>query len=608
MAGQRQVDYTPLEFQPGLFTRRSARQSGNRWRDGDNVRWIGGLAEKMGGFVERVVKDPDGNVATYYGKARSIHEWDSLDGQNWIAFGTQCKLYVLNNDVLYDITPQRRQAYINNGISTTSGSPIVTINDPNHDAQAGDHFTIEGGSAVGGITLGGEYTITDVLDQDRFTITVTTNASSTATGGGTATLRYDISCGLESDGLLYGYGVGDYGEEEYGTPRSTSTFKGFARVWSLDNWGEDLMASPNGGSLYVWRKNTGPQSKATRVPNAPENIEHMLVGPDGRHVLALGTNLASTGQQDRMFMRWTEGDDYDAWIISETNDAGSKRLDTGSRLITAVKTNRQILLFTDKAVYTTSLVGGNDVYETVIAARAPTIISKNAGVDVDGIVYFMAQDDFYYFDGTLRPLNCDILDKVFGTPTTPGINRAMQSKVAVRLVREFNEIWWSYPSGNSVENNATAVYNYLDKSWTFSSTPRECGIDKSAFYEFPVALSAGKVYLHETGADADTLPLPSYLESWEWEVLAGSMALEISRLQGDFPIITGDLTVTLFGRNRDKATRDTGPARVFNSANRERTPKFKKQQLGFRIENATLGTRWRMDMWRAKLIPHGRPS
>jgi hypothetical protein len=310
-----------VQVQPGIYMQRSSRLAAARYTDGDNVRWYQNLPQKMGGFVEESLIDGNTGARQWLlGHARSTKQWDSLDGQNWIAVGTEFKLYVINNHVLYDITPIRYTSSITNGVTTVAGSLVITIVDPNHGAQSGDLVTYSGATAVGNVNVNGEWMIANVIDLNTYTFLYGVKASSSATGGGAMVANYDISSGLTSDGALYGYGVGPYGLEGYGTGRSASTYGGFARIWSLDNWGEDLLASPNGEGLYWWARSSGPNSRAILRPTAPGNIEHMLVGPDDRHVLALGTNLLSadlatvTGQQDKMFVRWCEGDNFDLWV------------------------------------------------------------------------------------------------------------------------------------------------------------------------------------------------------------------------------------------------------------------------------------------------------
>lgn len=607
MGGPRQAQPTPLEYAPGLYTNETARGAKARWIDGDNVRWSKGLPEKMGGYELSDLLDVNGNITTYMGKVRSTWEWDSLDGETWIAIGTACKLYLINRGVLYDITPMRQQSNVVNGFATTNGLAIVTITDVGHGAQDGDHFKILTNVTVGGITLtAGEYDITAVVDLDSYTITANTVATSTATSVGTVVIQYDISCGLESDGPLYGYGTGTYGSGTYGTARTTSDFVGIARHWSLDNWGEDLMASPNGETLYVWKRVTGPDSRATAVPGAPANIEKMIVGPDDRHVLAIGTNLVSTGQHDKMFTRWCKGDDYTVWISSASNDAGSKRLDLGSRLITAVKTNNGILIFSDRGLYFASLVGGTDVYQIAPRGATVEIISPEAAIDIDGVVYFMAFGDFYMWNGTLQVMPCDIHTKVFGTQKNPKLNKNSASKTHVRRVSEFNEIHWSYPSLLAEENDSTAIYNYAEKCWYFSSIPREAGRSSSPSLDRqPYGFYNNRFWIHELGTDGDdgdgfVEPLHAQLYSSQQDVAEGSAEVRISKLIPDFDELDAMVDVYVEGKERPQSpvTKSRGPYIVWDDTERV-CPDIRVRQVALRIDSNDLGAAWRMGTWRA---------
>lgn len=609
MAGPRKQPTVPLEIAKGILMDETARGARHRWRDGDNVRWLDGLPEVIGGFIEKIVTDEgDGQPRTYKGRARSYHEWDSLDGQNWIAFGTHCKLYLINNDQLYDITPVRRTSSIVDGLSTTSGSAVVTVHDPLHDADVGDHVRFSGASAVGGITLEGEYDVEEIIDLDHYTVRHSAAASATvAGGGGVVTADYDIRCGLETDGTLKGYGTGPYGEGPYGTERENSTYGGFARIWSLDNWGEDLLASPNGETLFVWQRRLGPGSRAKAVSGAPAHIEHMMVGPDDRHVIAFGTNLATGNQQqDKMFVRWCVGDDYEQWLATDTNDAGSKRLDVGSRLITAVKTRQGILIWSDKGLYSLSVVGGQEVYAIQFLGESVKIVSKRAAIDVAGVVYFMGEDDFYVWDGTLQVLPCEISEWVFGTRDTPGIHRVAQSKVQCTYFKEFNEIWWDFPGPESLENNRVAIFNTLERCWYKSSShARETRGDRNAFMGYPVAMSEGRVWLHENTSNLDGDPMTAFLESYEAEAGEGEFEVLINHLIPDFKRLTGALSVTVFGRDYPQAPRRTEPAGTLTTGVTRLDPRFRARQFGIRVESNELDCDWRMGQWRLIAGPIG---
>lgn len=614
MAGPRKQDPVPFELGKGLLTDTTARGARRRWHDGDNVRWADGLPQKMGGFQEFELffeeDDPDTDPPRLYtGRARSYLEWDSLDGQNWVAFGTHCKLYLINNNRLYDITPLRHTSSIIDGLSTESGSAIVTVHDPLHGAEVGDHVTFSGGSAVGGITIAGEYHVVEVIDLDHYTIQHSEDASSTVSdGGGVIVASYDIPCGLETDGTLRGYGTGPYGEGTYGTERENSTYGGVARVWSLDNWGEDLLASPNGETLFVWERKLGPASRATRVIGAPENIEHMLVGPDDRHVIAFGTNLASTGEHDRMFVRWCKGDEYQTWLATAENDAGSKRLDTGSRLITAVKTRQGILIFSDKGLYWLSVIGGQDVYSIQPLGQIPKLVSKRGAVDAGGTVYAFCENDFYVWDGTWQVLPCEIREYVFGDGTAehPGINRIAQSKAQVTWINEFEEIRFEFAHGNSLENNRCAIYNIKERCWYKSSIARETYGDRNAFMGYPLGFKDGRLYLHEKGVDAGAEALQSYLESFEAEFGEGAFEMLVNHLIPDFKTLTGSVGVTVFGRSYPGEARRSVSAGACTSTTERLDPRFRGRQVGIRIESNALGDWWRMGDWRMIAGPIGR--
>lgn len=604
MAGQRQIDPTDIVMQSGVLANRTARNAKGRWVDGDNVRWRDALPEKFGGFTEVALTDSEDVAPDWYmGRARACLEWDSLDGQNWIAVGTHCKLYIINNDRLFDITPLRKTSSIVNGFATTSGSPVVTVTDVGHDSVDGaSHVVFHNATVVGGITISGEYEVETVIDLDHYTIRHSSNASSTTTGGGTVYAEYELNCGLESDGILDGFGTGDYGEGTWGTPREDSTFGGSARVWALDNFGEDLLASPNGEGLYHWDRTFGGDARAVRLENAPANIEWMLVGPDDRHVFAFGANLVSTGTQDKMFIRWCVGDDFDDWVATDTNDAGSKRLDTGSKLITAVKTRTNIIAWSDKALYAGNPVAGTDVVEWVPLGRVQPIISKNAAIEIDGVIYWMGEDDFYMYDGTISTLPCDMRQYVFSE-----INRPMQSKVYCRYIREFNEIRWHFTSIYAEENDRTAIYNTRERCWYPSSIRRECGLDRVGFYGKPASFYDERTFLDEDGTDEGTdEALIAFLETFDGEIAAGAWDMEVAKMIPDFKELEGSIDVQLFGRQRPQESLLYSRLANVTSSTGEFTLPFKRKRIGMHLESNDMGDHWRMDTWQTRIVPHGR--
>lgn len=638
MAGPRQANPIDLAVQPGLFMQTTVRLALGRYTNGDNVRWYRGLPQKMGGFREIALVDTNGNRAFYKGHARSYKQWDSLDGNNWIAFGTELKLYLINNGVLYDITPIRASTTVGNGFTTTAGSLIVNVLDPNNGAQPGDFVTYSASTPVGNANFNGEFQVLAVIDANNYQIVLPFPASTNATGGGAALAQYQWPIGLTSDGTLTGYGTGTYGTGTYGTPRTASTYGGYARIWSVDNWGEDLLASPNGEALFWWQRQAGPDSRAIIRPTAPANIERMLVGPDDRHVLALGTNLLSadassvTGQQDKMFMRWCEGDNFDVWVETQSNDAGSKRLDTGSRLVTACKTRTAILIFSDEGLYTVALTGGQDVYQVNPLGGAFKIISPGASADVDGVVYWMGQNSFYFFNGTINDLPCDVADYVFGSAGTPNMNRQMASKITCQVNQAFTEVTWNFPSVNSDENDSRVTYNWAMQVWYVSSIHREVASDVNVFYGSPIGINDGGVFMDETGFDIDVeAPLLNFLQTWEgefamtmrhdvpqnqtlWANASGSMLMLLHTLYPDLKELSNvsggnpTLTVQVQGREYSGDPLVYGNRLTITPTTDQVDPQFCQRRVSIYTENYNFGDFWRMGDYRGLATPAGRRS
>jgi hypothetical protein len=605
MAGPRQVEPVDIDMLPGVLMDRSVRKAKGRWTAADNVRWQEGLPEKMGGSKELVLTNDSGEPQLMKGRMRACLEWSSLDGQNWVAVGTHAKLYLINNDRLFDITPIRRNVtLVDTPFTTVAGSRLVIVQDPRHDAGVGDYVRFQDALAIGGLTIAGEFEIVGVLDGNRYQIEHELAATLSTTGGGTPIAEYDLNIGLESDGILTGFGTGDYGEGTWGTPREDSTFRGSARIWSLDAWGEDLLAAPNGGTLYHWDRTRGPGSRAEVVPGAPQNIEFIMVGPDDRHVLAYGTNtLSGTGAQDKMFLRWCAGDNFKDWVATSTNDAGSKRLDIGSRLVTAVKTRTQILLFTNKHLYGQSFVAGSKVYDFLPLGSCEPPISRMAVIDRNGIVEWMGTGSFHRFDGTAREIRCDITDYVFGA-----LNKEMGSKVHARLVLERTEVHYSFTSTDNDENDREAIYNWDEDCWYPCSIARECGLDSTAFHGVPLCFQDGAAFLHETGTDRDLEdPMVAYLESWEGQIADGGYDMLMHELIPDFRELEGSIDVSVFGREEPQAPRMDSDVQVVTAATElvQDIP-FRARRIGLRVESHELGDQWRMDTWQVKAGPYGR--
>ena len=424
-----------LPIGAGVYTEESERGAKGRWRHADKVRFRKGLAEKIGGWVS---KQP-----VFIGVCRRLHDWTSLDSKVWTAVATDTKLYLWQGETLFDITPLRDSGVLTAPFDTTISSDIVNVNHASHAAAVGDYVRFSNAIAGGGLTVDGEYRILTIVDADNYTIQDDETASSTASNtGGTPDYEYDISSGASTVVVATGYGTGPYGLEEYGTARTGSTLKLRIRTWSLDNWGEDLIASPQGGAIYHWDRTTGTSSRAVALGgDAPPNNEYVIISQRDRHLIALGAFDFFNEDFDPLLIRWSSTEDLNDWVPTSTNTSGDLRLYRGSRIVTAVRSRLEMVVFTDVSVHSMPFLGGFDVFGLNVLGENVSILGPNAAVPIDHRVVFMAESDFYVYDGVLKVLTCDVRNFVY-----ENLNVDQKDKVYGGLNREFNEVWWFYPS------------------------------------------------------------------------------------------------------------------------------------------------------------------
>ncbi len=484
------MPFKKLEFKPGFYSEATPIDAADRYIDGNKTRFFKGFPKKLGGSVKT-------SMSTFLGYCRGIRNWVTLSDKKYIAIGTNLKLYIDEGGTFYDITPIRESGTLGaDPISTTISSTSVVITDVAHGNNVGDYVSFSGATAVGGITVSGEYTVTTVVNSNSFTITSPIAASSTATGGGAAVAySYQIHVGAQSTFPLQGWGAVTWGSGTWGTPRTNSGFLQFARTWSGGNYGEDLVFSPRDQPIYVWTASTGTGVRAVIISSGPATNKFVLVSPEDRYLIAMGAHDGSNS--DPMLIRWSSQNDYNDWTPSTTNTAGDKRLSEGNLIMTAVSTRGQIIISTDTTIY--AMYPDSEFVFAFKTLGVGGCISPNGMVEHNGLVYWMGADNFYVYNGTINIMPCDVRSYVFDN-----LNALQSYKVYAWVNTEWNEIWWFYQDNDGTECNRYVCYDYQQNIWHYGSRDMTAGMDKGVVSSSPIATGSNHyVYGLESTTDED---------------------------------------------------------------------------------------------------------
>lgn len=584
-----------LPFKPGFVSDDTDRDVGKigYWKDGDKVRFLHGLPQMMGGWIA------DNISTSMAGRARGAVDWLSLRDERIIAFGTHLKLYVWIGGSFYDITPIRASSTINaDPFSMTNTSTTVTVTDTAHGATDGAYVTFSGAAAAGGITISGEYQLTYV-DANTYTITHSAAATSTTTGGGASVVAaYQINPGQEDSLVQYGWGVGTWGAETWGTARSISTTVAAARTWALDLWGEDLIACHFDGSIYVWDSSGGTGTRATLISGAPTDNKSAFVSQQARHLVALGAG------SDPLQIKWSTSEDYTVWTATTTNTAGDKRVDKGSQLMRALQFKNIHLIFTDAAVYAMQYVGPPYTFSVEPVGSTGGLAGPNAVVEYSGVCYWMGTENFYMYDGTVRPIPCSVYETVFRD-----YNADQAFKVWAGANSRFDEIWWMYCSADSDEIDRYVVFNAVEKHWVFGTLARTLYVGDSDIINNPYAVSStGYLYYHDFGTSADGAAIDAYVVSGDVEIpKAGERMMHVDKVVPDFKRLTDVAYITLTAKKYPQDSESqTSSALAVSSTTKFVNPRVRGRQMSVRVESTSITADWRLGMLRIGVKPHGK--
>jgi hypothetical protein len=647
-----------LKFKPGVSRDNTSLANEGGWFECDKVRFRAGYPEKIGGWVLDTGTAPANEVqppaGAFWGVCRSLWNWVSLAGRNYLSLGTHLKLYIQDSAdaPTHDITPIRTTSTIaSNAFTTTDTSTTVVVNEAAHGATNGDFVIISGVSgAVNGIPdtdLNKEFRLT-YIDSSTYSIVVATAATSSGTTGA-CTVEYEINAGSATYTTAAGWGAGGWGGATVGfasTGWGASAATGVGvdlRLWSQINYGEYLIANPRGGAIYLWVPATSPstfyraQELSASNTNTQDGVAYWTtdsscpsacnivhVSDSSRFVIAFGCNDYGETEINPLLVRWSDQEDYSTWAPAITNQAGSFTLSSGSQIV-AIKPQRQeILVFTDAALYSMQYLGPPYVWGFQQMGTNISVVSQNAVATAANVTFWMGVDKFYMYDGRVQTLPCSLRQHVFNN-----INIEQAEQTIAGTNEGFNEVWWFYCSGTSTTVNSYVVFNYAEKVWYYGTLARTAWLDSPIRY-YPMGASYnGQFFYHENGVDDGSTNPPSaiesYIQSSDFDIGDGHNYGFVWRLIPDvnFDGSTGaapQVTFTARPRQNPGAAYGASATPTVTSGNNYTGQReyivqqfteivyvrIRGRQMAFKISSSDVGTAWQLGAPRIDLRPDGR--
>jgi len=591
------MTYVKITPPPGVYTEVPQYTAEGRWVSTEKVRFRYEFPEKIGGWAKAA-------TTSTTGVPRNIHTWRELDGIKNIALADEYFLYINQGGTQYELTPLRTSGVSlgSNPLTMTSSSPTVTVAHTSHGITVvGCKAIIAGASAAHGITVTGTYIVQSIPDANSFTITHTSNASSSGTGGGgSVTASYTLNV-VESNAIFgYGFGSSTYNSSTWGTARSTSNVTLDLAYWSLGNWGEDLVATPRNGVPYAWDSSAGTSSRAAAISGAPSQVGLTLVSTPDRHLIALGAHDGST--YDPMLIRWSDQEDYTTWTAAAANTAGSQRLGRGNKIIAAEQSRNTILVWTDEELHAMQYIGPPYTFGFQPIATGCGAIGVNAVVTHENGAFWMGQNNFWMLDGQPGIISCPILNHVFDD-----LNSMQADKIYAGINAEFDEVWWHYPTADSTENDAYIVYNYKDKIWYFGTMGRTTWLDRGT-YGYPLATnSAGELFYHEYTTNSDGIGFSAYCETGAFEPGEGEHMSFLDKIIPDSTLgDNGSLSVTVYTRRYPNSSDITKGTYTTNNSTEKVSLRARGRQYRFRFEANDADNAWKLGTWRANIQADGK--
>jgi hypothetical protein len=690
-------------LKPGVNRENTRYTNEGGYYESDKVRFRQGTPEKIGGWV-RI------SANTFLGVCRSLWNWITLGAQNLLGVGTNVKFYIENGGAYYDITPIRAEVTLTNPFTTVNLSTTVTVSDAAGGYDSGDYVTFFGGTAVGGITILGEYEISSA-SANTYTITSATAATSSTTGGGTVYAVYQVNVGPAYAVPATGWGAGTWGSGVWGTS-DNSTYA--MRLWTQQNFGQDLLYGYREGPLYLWNAIVGygssgisitiaspaivtcninlpdktaitiqttgalptglvvgtvyytrflssttfnlsatptgalintsgsqsgahsfsPRGIAVTALNGASSVpltqNFFIISDASRFVICFGTNDFGSTEFDPMLIRWSDQESYTEWAPAVTNQAGSIRLSHGSKIVTALQSRQEIVVWTDSTIYSLQYLGPPYVWSTQLLADNVSIAGPNSAAIGSGVVYWMGIDKFYKYDGRVQTLRCDLRQFIFND-----INVQQSDQIFASTNEGFNEVWFFYCSENSFTIDRYVIYNYSEDIWMYGTLARTAWLD-SGLRDYPMAATyANNIVNHEFGVDDNTTGTPVAMESsittsqfdigdghnmaFAWRILPDltfrgstdgttpSLTMQLLPLQNSGSGYNNPLSV---GGTSATASLPVTATQAYpidlDTFTGQLNIRVRGRQMSMRITSSTLGTQWQLGSPRVDVRPDGR--
>jgi len=623
-----------IEFKPGINKEETDYANEGGWVDADKIRFRKGRVEKIGGWEKF-------STNTIVGSARALHSWISLSGSKYLGIGATNKYYIQEGGTYNDVTPIRKNTTNAATFAATDGSSTITVTDAGHGAVNGDFVTFSSAVSLGGnitaVVLNQEYQINlvtgvntyEITAKDTSESTVTANSSDSGNGGSSTDAAYQINSGLENYVQSTGWGLGTWGAGGWGSSTALSAANQL-RLWTHDNYGEDLIINPRGGGIYRWVENDGLSTRAVELATTsganlvPTQALQVITSETDRHLVVLGADPISgssrTGTLDPMLVAFSDQENPLEFEPLATNTAGSLRLSSGSSIVGGIKARQEILIWTDTSLYSMNFIGPPLTFAVNLINEGAGLIGPKAVCNSPKGVYYMSKKGFYYYNGSVQQIPCSVQDYVFSD-----LDEGQAFKCFAGLNEEFSEVWFFYPSltDDTSEISRYAIYNYEEGTWSIGSLERYSWL-AAGVLDKPLAggeNGSKYIYEHEKGFNNDQSAMDGvFIESADIDIGDGDRFVFLKRILPDILFFndTGTsqnpaINVVVKRRDFSNQTLSTDSTSQITTSSTFTSLRSRARQFVLRFESDDDNTeadqknyKWRLGSTRVEIQPSGR--